>query len=67
MTNTSKKMTKKDYFFMLLELSDVQDNEDLVNFINHEIELLNKKNSSEKKPTATQLANDGTLHNHRLH
>lgn len=59
MTNTSKKMTKKDYFFMLLNIADVQENEDLVSFINHEIELLNKKNSTEKKPTATQLANDG--------
>ena len=57
MTNTSKKMTKKDYFFMLLNIADVQENEDLVNFINHEIELLNKKNSTEKKPTAKQIEN----------
>jgi hypothetical protein len=27
-------------------------------FIDHEVELLNKKNSAEKKPTANQIANE---------
>lgn len=47
------KMTKRDYFNSLLSLSEVQADEALVSFINHELELL-----SEKKPTATQIAND---------
>lgn len=59
MTNTSKKMTKKDYFNTLLTIEAVSANADLVAFINHELELLDRKNSGEKKPTATQLANDG--------
>lgn len=51
------KMTKRDYFNSLLSLSEVQADETLVSFINHELELLSKKNSSEKKPTAVQVAN----------
>ena len=58
MTKT-KKMTKRDYFNALLRLPEVQQNEALVAFINRELELLAKKNSSEKKPTAVQLANEG--------
>ena len=59
MANT-KKMTKKDYFNQLKEKYALT--EDEVNFIDHEIELLDKKNSSEKKPTAQQKANE-TLKN----
>ena len=54
-----KKMTKRDYFNSLLALDDVKVNDSLVAFINHELELLDKKNSAEKKPTAQQTANDG--------
>ena len=57
MTN-SKKLTKRDHFNALLSLSEVQVNADLVAFIEHEIELLDKKNSGEKKPTAQQTANE---------
>ena len=53
------KMTKKDCFNALLQMTEVQSNQTIVDFINHELELLAKKNSAEKKPTATQLANDG--------
>ena len=53
-----KKLTKKDKFNALLALADVKSNPSLVEFINHEIELLDKKNSAEKKPTAQQTAND---------
>ena len=56
MANTSK-MTKRDYFNTLLTMSDVQANPAVVAFIEHEIELLDKKNSAEKKPTAQQIAN----------
>ena len=55
----SKKLTKRDHFNTLLTLSEVQKNELLVEFIEHEIELLERKNSSEKKPTAQQTANEG--------
>lgn len=55
----NKKMTKKDYFNALLKLDSVKANADLVKFIEHELELLAKKNSAEKKQTATQKANEG--------
>ena len=58
MTNT-KKLTKRDHFNALLAIADVAQNQTLVDFINHELELLAKKNSSEKKPTAVQIANEG--------
>ena len=53
------KMTKRDYFNSLLKIEAVKGNDELVNFIKHELELLEKKNSSEKKPTAQQKENDG--------
>lgn len=56
---TTKKITKRDRFNSLLSLSEVQANADLVAFIEHEIELLDKKNSGEKKLTAQQTANEG--------
>ena len=58
MTKT-KKPTKRENFSALLNFAEVKANPTLVEFINHEIELLEKKNSSEKKPTAQQTANDG--------
>jgi hypothetical protein len=51
------KMTKRDYFNALLAIEEVNTNSALVDFINHELELLAKKNSAEKKPTAVQVAN----------
>lgn len=56
---TNKKMTKRDYFNALLNIADVKANAEMVAFIEHELELLAKKNSSEKKPTAVQVANNG--------
>ena len=56
MTNT-KKMTKREYFNVLLSLDEVKANSELVDFINHELELLSKKNASEKKLTPTQKEN----------
>ena len=54
-----KKMTKKDYFKQLLGLESVKTNEKLVKFIEHELDLLAKKNASgEGKKTATQIVND---------
>ena len=55
-----KKMTKKEKFEMLKAIPAVQENEMLVEFINHEIELLAKKSAGgEKKMTATQKVNEG--------
>lgn len=72
-TNTSKtvKMTKNDRYTALSAY--LTDNPNVVfqsprgsitakemgDFITHEMELLSKKNSSEKKPTAQQTANEG--------
>lgn len=50
-----KKLTKKDYFNELKVL--VADRQDLVDFIDHEIELLSKK-SSRTTPTKTQVENE---------
>ena len=51
-----KKMTKKDYFKALLALEAVAENADMVKFIEHEIELLEKK-ADNKNPTKEQEAN----------
>ena len=58
MANTTK-MTKREKFEMLKALSEVKANPMLTEFIEHELELLAKKNASEKKPTAQQVANEG--------
>ena len=55
MANT-KKMTKRDYFTAILEKYPLTADEKA--FVEHELELLAKKNSSEKKPTAQQVANE---------
>lgn len=58
MSNTTK-LTKAQKFTMLKEIPAVQENPTLMEFIDHELELLAKKNSGDKKPTAAQIANDG--------
>ena len=55
---TNKKITKRDRFNTLLSIPAVQADPDMVAFINHELELLAKKNSADKKPTAQQTANE---------
>jgi hypothetical protein len=50
-------MTKRDYFTAILSKYPLTDAEKA--FVEHELELLEKKNSAEKKPTAQQIANDG--------
>ena len=54
-----KKMTKREKFEMLANIAEVKANPMLMEFIAHELELLAKKNTSEKKPTAQQVANEG--------
>lgn len=53
----AKKMTKAQMFAQIKANYSLTDEE--IAFIDHELELLAKKNSSEKKPTATQKANEG--------
>ena len=53
----TKKMTKKEMFAQILANYNLT--EDEITFINHEIELLDKKNGAIKKPTAKQTANEG--------
>lgn len=55
----SKKVTKRERFEQIKALAEVQANADLVAFIDHELELLAKKNASEKKATPNQVANEG--------
>lgn len=52
----ANKITKKEMFMMIK--AQVKDNAEMVAFINHEIELLDKK-ASNKKATKTQEANVG--------
>ncbi len=54
-----KKITKAQKFAMLKAIPAVAENAMLVEFIDHEMELLAKKNSADKKPTAQQVANKG--------
>lgn len=53
----TKKITKREMFAMMMEKYNFTEEERA--FIEHEIELLDKKKSGERKPTATQIANEG--------
>jgi hypothetical protein len=50
-------MTKREMFNAILTV--VADNAEMVEFINHEIELLDRKANSLRKPTKNQIENDG--------
>lgn len=50
-------MTKREMFAAIREV--VIDNAEMVAFIDHEIELLAKKSGTTRKPTKTQIENDG--------
>jgi DNA-binding HxlR family transcriptional regulator len=52
-----KKMTKREMYEMIKANHNLSADE--IAFIDHELELLAKKNSAEKKPTAVQVANEG--------
>ena len=55
-----KKMTKREKFEMLAKIAEVKANPMLAEFIEHELELLAKKNASGSgKLTAVQVANNG--------
>ena len=56
-TSSSVRMTKAQKFQILADLSAVKADPMLSEFIAHEMELLAKKNTADKKPTAQQEAN----------
>lgn len=55
----TKKMTKKDWYGVLMAMEEVKANAGAMEFIQHEVELLGRKNSADRKLTATQIANEG--------
>lgn len=55
-----KKITKREKFEMIAKIEEVATNPILAEFVEHELELLAKKNASGTgKQTATQIANEG--------
>mgnify|MGYP005606442099 CR=1 FL=1 len=54
----NKKMTKREMFEQIKASYPLTEAE--VAFIDHELELLSKKNSADKKPTAQQAVNKST-------
>lgn len=54
-----KKITKRESFTEIKGILEELGKERLVKVMEHELELLAKKNSADKKPTAVQIANDG--------
>ena len=58
------KMTKREKFEMLKTIPAVAENAMLMEFIDHELEILARKNSpATKKLTANQLVNEGVKEN----
>ena len=54
-----KKMTKREKFEMIAKIKEIAENPILAEFVEHELELLAKKNASGSgKMTATQKANE---------
>ena len=53
----NKKMTKKEMFGEVITLATENGRQDIVDFANHEIELLNKK-SGKSSQTKTQVENE---------
>ena len=58
-SSSSVRMTKAQKFQILADLPAIKADPMLSEFIAHEMELLSKKNSADKKPTAQQTANEG--------
>lgn len=60
----ANKITKRDFYMAIIALINHEDidlaPDEIVDFCNHEIELLDKKHSSgSRKPTKTQVENEG--------
>ena len=72
-TTSTVRLTKRDFFNAILSKVDMDatydiskgdatvkvSGADVAGFLNHELELLDRKNTVDKKPTATQVANEG--------
>ena len=72
-TTSTVRLTKRDFFNAALSSLDMNavftipkgdgvveiSGADMADFYNHELELLDRKNTVDKKPTATQVANEG--------
>lgn len=50
-------MTKREMFVAIANVAEVASNPEMVEFINHQIELLDNRKSAEKKPTKVQTEN----------
>ena len=55
----ANKKTQKDFFNEIIEVVKAQGRDDLVEFCEDRIEKLNRKSGSSKKPTKTQVENEG--------
>ena len=55
---TQKKITKRESFTEIKEILEGLGKDSLAEVMEHELELLAKKNSADKKPTATQVENE---------
>lgn len=55
---TQKKITKRESFTEIKEILEGLGKDRLAEVMEHELELLAKKNSADKKPTATQVENE---------
>ena len=72
-TTSNVRLTKRDFFNAILSKVDMDatydiskgdatvkvSGADVAGFLNHELELLDRNNTVDKKPTATQVANEG--------
>ena len=58
LTYTMTKREMLNQVIAIVEESTVDNKSELVEKLNHEIELLNKKSSSSRKPTKTQIENE---------
>lgn len=52
------KKTKREMYNEILAVTAVAENPEMVDFINHQIELLDNKKDAPKKPTAKQVENE---------
>ena len=55
----ANKMTQKDYFNEIIALAKENGRDDLVAFAEDRIEKLSRKSGGSKKPTKTQVENEG--------
>lgn len=54
-------MTKREMFEQVITIvnaSEVENRDELIEKLNHEVELLNKKSSASRKPSKTQIENE---------